>query len=113
MNIEKTKACIAVMQAYVDGKKIQIRDNPDKDWPTTSVSPCDCDGWLPTSSPSWDWLNWEYRIKPEPRIIYVNEEPTYRPLAYADPDIAEQAKTPDTIAVAVPYVRLSDVELLK
>lgn len=55
MNIEETKAAIAVMQAYVDGKEIeyQRRDSGD--------------GWclLPKRglSPIWNWLEIEYRVR--------------------------------------------------
>jgi hypothetical protein len=58
---------IAVIQAHKEGKEIQFRcvDDFDKTW--TSYS---------ESSPSWNFSEFEYRIKPEPRkpmVIYVNE----------------------------------------
>lgn len=52
---------IAVMQAYVDGKQIQLLiGNKWKDW-------------QPNVELSWDWGRCVYRIKPE------EKKPTYRP----------------------------------
>ena len=42
---------IKVMQAYVEGKQIQYKDD---------------EVWIDIDDPGWDWHNWEYRIKPEP-----------------------------------------------
>lgn len=53
---------IAVMQAYVDGKQVQVRITKEE-WADMSR----------VSEPTWNWSNNEYRIKPEPK------EPTYRP----------------------------------
>lgn len=50
---------IAVMQAFADGEEVQIdvgqhewRDDPD---------------------PEWNWVRFNWRIKPQPKIIWVNE----------------------------------------
>jgi exonuclease VII small subunit len=52
MSIEETKEAIRVMQAFVDGKKVeyQISDGT----------------WLVGLSPSWNWPSTRYRIKPTP-----------------------------------------------
>ena len=42
---------IKVMQAYVEGKQIQYKDD---------------EVWIDIDDPDWDWHNWEYRVKPEP-----------------------------------------------
>ena len=42
---------IKVMQAYVEGKQIQYKDD---------------EVWIDIDDPDWDWHNWEYPIKPEP-----------------------------------------------
>ena len=42
---------IKVMQAYVEGKQIQYKDD---------------EVWIDIDDPDWDWHNCEYRIKPEP-----------------------------------------------
>lgn len=48
----KTEEMIAVMQAYVCGERLQMRRHPDE-WRDV------------TSTPSWDFAYWEYRIKPQ------------------------------------------------
>lgn len=61
MTKEETKQRIAVMQAYVDGKQVQVYD--------ISLSK-----WFDTYAPSWITSR-QFRIKPEPK---------YRPFANAD-----------------------------
>jgi hypothetical protein len=60
VNIEETKKAIEVMQAFVDGKTIQIKT---------------AGRWFDTiMNPLWDWYETDYRIKPtEPKEIWVNE----------------------------------------
>lgn len=48
-----TQEKIAVMQAYADGEKIQYRCNGD---------------WVDINSPSWNWIKYIYRVKPEPKL---------------------------------------------
>ena len=55
-----TEEKIKVMQAFVEGKTIERLRNGE--WVGF-----DCE-------PSWDWYKYSYRIKPEPKIIYVNED---------------------------------------
>jgi len=50
MNIEETKEAIHVMQAYVDGKDIEILGPVKK--------------WEPVNCPRWAWGDTQYRIKP-------------------------------------------------
>ena len=52
MTIEETKERIAVMQAYVDGKQIQVESSDSK--------------WADVPEPSWS-INGNFRIKPEPK----------------------------------------------
>ena len=48
------KQMIEVMQAYEDGKKIEVKaKRVDDNW-----------SWTPY--PSWNWAACDYRIKPEP-----------------------------------------------
>lgn len=54
-----TAGKIAVMQAHEGGKKIQalfVAPNTE---------------WHDSPHPSWDWANFDYRIKPEPKVIWV------------------------------------------
>ena len=53
MNIEETKKAIEVMQAYVDGKKIEVSEKSQEEY-------------FPAVLPSWDWWHLTYRIK-QPR----------------------------------------------
>jgi hypothetical protein len=55
-----TKEQIAVMQGYVDGKQVQMRL---------------CSGkWTYITRPNWNWLENEYRIKPEPREWWISQD---------------------------------------
>ena len=53
MNIEETKEAIRVMQAFVDGKEVIVRHIKLAIWDTLI-------------SPTWNWDDCEYRIKPTP-----------------------------------------------
>ena len=55
-----TREMIAVMQAYADGKKIQIADKGSKDWADYG-----------TGEPVWDWDAFDYRIKPEDKPVLM------------------------------------------
>ena len=46
---------IAVMKAAQEGKTIQWANAEENDWE-------DC------PHPSWDWANFDYRVKPEPKV---------------------------------------------
>jgi hypothetical protein len=52
MNIEQTKEAIRVMQAFVDGKEVEVMGLL-----AGSV-------WMSASVPGWNWTLMEYRIKP-------------------------------------------------
>lgn len=54
MNIEDTKAKIAVMQAFADGKAVQFIHKTSQ-----YQSP-----WIDAEDPSWSWQTYNYRIKP-------------------------------------------------
>lgn len=62
MTAEKmtTEEMIEVMQAYVAGKEIQMQ-----------VFSSEGQIWQAVVTPKWDWRNNKYRIKPEPRVIYL------------------------------------------
>lgn len=72
---------IAVMLAAVDGKAIEVR--------RVGESRTD-DRWYQSVGPSWDWASREYRVKPEPKEIYVNEYSTGFS-SYSDKSSAERA----------------------
>lgn len=61
---EITQACMMVMQAYLDGKEIEfIRKYPS-----------DSEEWHSSINPSWDWVTYDYRIKPLPHFRLPTKE---------------------------------------
>ena len=63
-----TKEMIEVMQAYDRGEQIERRDRCGNNWFLSPV-------------PSWDWVQYDYRVKPKP---------TYRPYKNAAEFLAAQ-----------------------
>ncbi len=57
MSPTATRQAIEIMEAYASGKIIQFRNVNKTDW-------------IDATTPTWDWLQHTYRIKPSP---------TYRP----------------------------------
>lgn len=55
----RTEEQIAVMQAFVAGKTIEHRYGRGDEW-----SELGC--------PTWNWAVYDYRVKPEPQVRYVN-----------------------------------------
>lgn len=72
-----TKEMIEVMQAYERGEQIEYREaygsisNKDE-WD---------DSWYEVDEPIWNWVDWDYRVKPKP---------TYRPYKNADEFLSAQ-----------------------
>ena len=86
---------VTVMQAFKEGKAIQYwaRCNRGTD-----------ENWGDAPNPSWDWSAYDYRVKPEPRRIWLNWYPTKKcrssvcydsreeAASFAIHDIAEQVE---------------------
>ena len=53
MNIEQTKEAIRVMDASINGMEVESKLIGTYDW-------------VLDKNPSWNWLNYDYRIKPTP-----------------------------------------------
>src|SRR5690554_7752923 len=71
MNEEQTLKAIEVMQAYVEGKKIQYYWNA-------------AGRWIDVDPPIWEWASGgEYRVKPvsKPSINWDHVRPVYKWLA--------------------------------
>lgn len=109
MDINETKAALEVMQAFVNGRAVQS-------------TPFRTNGWRIDLTPSWDWHGMEYRIKPEPKIIYVVERNRATESAYEvetvleaflSESVAKIVANNNGVLTPTPYVLLSDVELLK
>ena len=89
MNKEKTKAAIEIMQAFLDGKTIQVRRRGCKSgWVTCCVDP-----W-------WDWHLNDYRVKPEKHVRYINQYSDRRTQSrsYTTREEADKYATRDRIA---------------
>jgi hypothetical protein len=63
MNVEETRQAIEVMQAFVDGKELEIMSPVGK--------------WERVCMPRWAWSDTSYRIKPTPNlhpVLISNED---------------------------------------
>jgi hypothetical protein len=49
---------VEVVQAHMDGKRIQVK-------------PKDGRSWHDTLFPKWDFMGYEYRVKPEPLVLWM------------------------------------------
>ena len=72
--MKTTKEMIEVMQAFEDGKQIQVCYKGV--WTD----------WVLGGAPIWDWIEADYRVKPEPK------EPTYRPYESVEEMVADYDK---------------------
>lgn len=89
MNIEETKKAIEVMQAFVDGKPCE--------WKFERRGP-----WDRVRRPTWNWCENDYRIKPEPKNIWVNEYKDCMAVHESAEDANENAGN-DAVRKAVHY----------
>ena len=64
MTRERAKELLPVIQAWAEGKEIQVSLD-GKDWRT-----------LPSPNPMFENENWEWRVKPEPREFWIENSPT-------------------------------------
>lgn len=55
-----TEDKIKIMQAFVDGKPIEARFTEHKSWYTCV-------------DPTWDWWEYEYRLKTDPLDSYIKD----------------------------------------
>jgi hypothetical protein len=59
-----TKEKIAIMQAFEDGKPIEMKNASSAQWSTLSMGK--------SADPIWNWGSCDYRIKQEPKVVYIN-----------------------------------------
>lgn len=79
MNASNAKDYLPLVQALAEGKVIQLRTHGGK--------------WMDEDSPAFTSLPFCYRIKPEPREIWVNEwKPAGKVVFDSAEDAAEHAK---------------------
>lgn len=98
MTKDETRYAIAVMQAYVDGKEIEFRHLREGKFFELKDP----------SSPSWDFHTFEYRIKPSPKVIWVNEYPDDAIGVHATQEKAKQSASSRAARIAVPYREITD-----
>lgn len=75
---EHTKKMIEVMQAYLDGKTIQVAYANKNKWSDIDQE----------ELPTWQFGDFQYRIKPEPREwwIHINISPGGQIVGYISPN---------------------------
>jgi hypothetical protein len=56
--MKTTEEKIEVMRAFEDGKPIECQHRLIPEW-------------RPDETPTWDWENYEYRVKSEPKELWV------------------------------------------
>ena len=59
---DSVRPMIEIMQAWADGKIIQCKEN--NGWHK---------GWVDVDTPRWNWSECEYRVKLEPKVVWINE----------------------------------------
>jgi len=95
--LRTTEEMIKIMQTFLDGKKIEFR----------GIS-----GWMPANKPCWNWVRFDYRIKIEPRKIWVNVYSTYNGAAFysLSESIEREKACPHTLVERIMYVEVMDDE---
>jgi hypothetical protein len=94
MTPEETRRAAEVMLAWADGKKIQIRHKSCLSWNDLNHG----------ENFDWDWHEYEFRIKPGPKVIWVNEYAGARLFIYNSPGEAERYAGTGAVRTAVKYV---------
>jgi len=92
---------IDVVTAFKDGKKIQSRARKD----TRQSEPYK---WMPNHNPLWDFSLNEYRVAPEPRVIWINEYPQSLGMPRTTKEDALKNVEPRCIRKAVKFVEVED-----
>lgn len=80
---------IEVLTAYKAGKKIQYLSHGV---------------WIDTDGPGWFFHKFDYRVKPEPKVIWVNEYADGSGMAYLSEEQAKLLRHGGHTRVAVRYV---------
>lgn len=78
MNASNAKDYLPLVQALADGKVIQHKGG---------------NGWYDCAAPGFDYYPSQYRIKPEPKEIWVNEY-SINSVIYGTEEEAEVARSP-------------------
>ena len=92
--IKQTKEQIEVMQAFIDGKEIEFKKRFQSD------------NYRTVNTPDWDFLNFEYRIKPSEPVDAVNDLSTHTSSTYEDYQVSTSN---DDLNINEPIVELYEV----
>jgi hypothetical protein len=93
--MKSTAEKIAIMQAFLDGKTIEAKD---------PFGSGDKGKWIILEGePNWQWGQLHYRIKPEPKEIWVNEHSHGKLYAYNTEHAAQVCTTGYAMRTAVLY----------
>lgn len=92
--IKQTKKQIEVMQAFIDGKEIELKKRFQSD------------NYKKANTPNWDFLNFEYRIKPSEPVDAVNDLSTHTSSTYEDYQVSTSN---DDLNINEPIVELYEV----
>jgi hypothetical protein len=88
---------LAVMQAFVDGKTIEFRSKKHQN------------SWGNMIQESlWSWSDTDYRVKPEPEVLYVNGYNHSDFCAYTTRERARVAASPTALYVAKKFVAVEE-----
>jgi hypothetical protein len=94
MTKDEAKDYLPLFQALAEGKTIQIKED---------------DGtWADLYSPSFLNDPCFYRIKPEPRVIWVNEDADGHIIGHYSKEWANRCVDSNTVRVAVRYVEMPE-----
>lgn len=103
--MKTTAEMIVVMEGWTQGKEIQQKRLEGFDGPYI---------WIPASydeagRPEWNWETFDYRIKPEPKVGYVNEYPPEHEWScignmHPTPEKAREEAGKDATRIAVKYI---------
>ena len=86
---------IEVLTAYKAGKKIEVKGHGGVKWHKTSMS-------------AWDFVECDYRVKPEPKVLWVNEYKDGDGYGHATRKNAEEASRDQHTRIAVRYVEMPE-----
>jgi hypothetical protein len=95
MNREEAKKFLPLITAFAEGKTIQLKAG-------------DC-SWRDITDPCFSVPSACYRIKPEPKVLYINEYPSGRNFGVHHTEASARANfSSDAKRIAVKYVEAID-----
>ena len=101
--IQKTEHAIEVMNGFLEGKRIECRESDRKN-----------SAWIQAETPLWNWCQYEYRIAPEPKELYINQYEDSKGVEYfrvfstADEAVRDGTANSDIVKMAVKYKEIKE-----